>query len=335
MSSTETTDYIRIVMSSNSPNFPVIAVVGHLVKDEIKTLDGKTCVSLGGTAYNLAALSAIQKTGRIYPVCRLGIDVKALSEKLFGSSPLFDFDGVIYSRRPNAAHLLTCRVDGGRDEWNSGKQSPLALGSALEKCDAILLNFISGSDVKLSELHSFRKRYKGLIYCDYHSLSLGFDSNKRRFLRHHPRWRDYLAAVDIIQMNQNELATIIGKALDSRGAVIDAFSMLHEAGPRIAIITAGRDGAILSQRPEGRIYHVAGIPVSKEIDPTGCGDTLSATFLYQYLTLGNPIKALEIANQHAAAKATFSGIEGFVKLNDILTRFGPPRNAEKLLAFPL
>jgi sugar/nucleoside kinase (ribokinase family) len=135
-------------------------------------------------------------------------------------------------------------------------------------------------------------------------------------------------------MNQSELTSIIGKSLDSRTAVIGAFAMLHDAGPRIAIITAGRDGAILSQRPEGGIYHIPAVHIAREIDSTGCGDTLSASFLYSYLTLGNAIKALEIANHYAAAKTTFSGLAGFANLNEILPRIGPPTKAEKLLAFP-
>jgi hypothetical protein len=314
---------------------PAIAVVGHLVKDEIITIDGRASVSLGGTAYNLAALSAIQKTGRIYPVCRVGIDIKSMTDQLFALSPHFDLSGVCYAKRPNAMHRLTYRRDGSRDEWNSGKQMPLPMKPGLGKCDAILLNFISGNDVRLTELISFKNCYSGLLFCDFHSLSLGYGKDHRRYLRHHPRWRDYISVADIIQMNLMELSSIVGRSLDSRKAAMDALSLLHQAGPDIAIVTAGRDGIVISQRSTKKIYHIPAVRIGKEIDATGCGDTLSASFLYGYLRSGELIRSLELANRYAAAKATFSGIECFGKIDEIAERIGPPAKAERVFGLTL
>ncbi len=311
-------------------DMPKIAVIGHLVKDEIKTLDGAISVALGGTAYNLAALAAVQVQGKIYPVCRIGSDIKCLSDELFDLSPRFDLANVNYARRPNAVHRLTYNPDGSRGEWNSGRQVPLKIDSALLKCNALLINFISGNDVKLSDLQALRKHYKGLIYCDYHSLSLGLDSDKIRFIRYHPRWRDYLSAVDIIQMNLLELSSIFGRKLDSRKAAMEAFELLHKAGPQVAIITAGRDGVILSQHSEGRYYHIPAVKITREVDATGCGDTLSSSFLYHYLISGNIVGSLETANHYAAAKATFSGLAGFANIEEIKSKIGPPSKAERI-----
>jgi sugar/nucleoside kinase (ribokinase family) len=321
-------------MSTRLSGNPVIAVIGHLVKDEIKTLDGRMSVGIGGTAYNLAALAAVQMQGKIYPVCRIGHDIKSLSDELFRLSPRFDLSRASHVSRPTAIHRLTYKPDGSRGEWNSGKQKPLELDSSLLSCDALLLNFISGNDVKLSELQALRKRYRGLIYCDYHSLSLGLGRDKMRFIRYHPRWRDYLSVVDIIQMNLVELSSIFRKKLDSGKAVLEAFELLHRAGPQIAIITAGRDGVILSHRPKGRYYRIPAVKITKEVDATGCGDTLSSSFLYYYLISGNILDSLETANHYASAKATFSGFEGFANIEKIKSKIGPPSKAEKFLVFP-
>jgi hypothetical protein len=321
-------------MSKQIIKSPAIAVIGHLVKDEIVTIDGKSRISLGGTAYNLAALSAIQETGKIYPVCRIGLDIKKMTDHLFGLSIKFDLSGVCYARRPNAVHRLTYRLDGSRDEWNSGKQMPLSMDSVLDKCDAVMLNFISGNDVRLNDLFEFRKRYYGLIYCDFHSLSLGYGADHRRFLRHHRRWREYVSMADIIQMNIVELSSIVGRSLDSRKAAMKALTLLHQAGPDVAIVTAGRDGIVFSQRSEKRIYHIPAVSIGREVDATGCGDTLSASFLYHYLSSGDIIKSLETANRYAAAKATFSGIDCFGKIDKIIENIGPPTTAERVFGLP-
>jgi hypothetical protein len=320
--------YICSLVKKRSAKFPVVAVIGHLVKDEILTLDGRSCSSLGGTAYNLAALAAIQKTGIIYPVCRFGNDIEKKFSELIGLSPLIDVSLVKRIRRPNVVNRLVYCSDGSREEWNSRRQSALKFELALDKCDAILLNFISGRDVKLRDFLAFRKRFRGLIYCDYHSLSLGYGPDRRRIRRYHPRWRDYISATDIIQMNIFELSTIAGINLKDKRDVFKACEFLHKTGPEIVIITSGREGVMMSI--SGRFYHVPAIRIGKEMDATGCGDTLSASFLQSHLLGKKPIESLEYANLYAAAKATFSGLMDFGRIDSIIAKIGPRTKAVRI-----
>ncbi len=317
-------------MKVASVEHPAIAVVGHLVKDEIKTLSGRTIISLGGTAYNLAALGAIQEAGRICPVCRVGTDIMPLMDELFRSSPRFDLSGISWLRRPNVINRLHYRPDGSRQEWNSRVSAPLRLGRGLLGCDAILLNFISGHDVTLGDLNGFRKRFSGLIYCDYHSLALGHLPNHLRFERYHPRWRDYLSCIDIIQMNLAELSTISRKALGDLKSIHEFCRQLLEAGPEIAIITLGRDGVVVADRDSRLGYYLPAVTIGREVDATGCGDTISSAFLYYFLATENPVKSLEKANRYAAAKATFSGLSGFRDIKNILSRIGPVTRARRI-----
>jgi sugar/nucleoside kinase (ribokinase family) len=203
------------------------------------------------------------------------------------------------------------------------------------RVDVVLLNFISGHDVLLPELKSFRQKYRGIIYCDYHSLALGHDKNLRRYYRLHPRWRDYAGMADFLQMNLAELASIYHRPLIDKTAIARACRNLHEAGARVVIITMGPDGVMLSESKLShkgeslttRIYHIPGMRLRRVIDPTGCGDALGAAFLCHYLRTRDLIKSLELANCHAAATATFSGLDGFSKLSDIVKRLGPPPRA--------
>lgn len=60
----------------------------------------------------------------------------------------------------------------------------------------------------------------------------------------------------------------------------------------VAIVTAGRDGALLYVN--GDRYGVAPL-AAREIDPTGAGDVFAATFLVHYHRSGDPWEAAEAA----------------------------------------
>jgi sugar/nucleoside kinase (ribokinase family) len=307
---------------------PTIAVVGHLVKDEIITAGGEIKTALGGIAYNLATLGAIIKRGRILPVCRIGNDFKELANSLVGST-IFDMAMVRFMGRPNVVNRLIYKSDGSRDEWNSRRAAPLDISGLEKRADAVFLNFISGKDVKLSDLKKFRAKYRGLIYCDFHSLSLGFDKNHKRYHRRHPYWREYLSACDIVQMNILELASIYGRKLEDQKAIKEAGEMLLEAGPGVVIITAGRRGVYLLTKGSDEYYFVPPVKIGPEIDPTGCGDVLGIAFFLNFLEKGNLVQSLEIANRLAAAKATFSGLGDFARIEDIASNLGPAPKACK------
>jgi sugar/nucleoside kinase (ribokinase family) len=309
-------------MAKNVCNSPAIALVGHMCKDEILTPAGTLKTAIGGTAYNLAALASVMKDGSILPVCRLGSDMKALAMPLFSLSERIDTSGVLHSRFPNVIHRLTYLKNGERAEWNSGKQTPLPLGDICHSADAILLNFISGSDVRLAELKRFKKSYKGIIYSDFHSLSLGYNKDQIRYHRHHPYWKEYISELDMLQMNIGELRTIFGDPLVSPDDVIAVISDLHSLGPAVINITMGSQGVIVSQPESGLLRHIPGVRIQREVDPTGCGDTFAAVFLVNYLLSGDVLVSAQQGARYAAAKATFSGLDGFRNIHDIVSGLG-------------
>ena len=307
-----------------------IAVVGHMVSDEIVAPNGKVKKALGGTAYNLAALGTVAKEATIYPVCRIGSEARDDLVSVFSKWPSIDLSTVMYSKRPNVVHRLTYNKDGSRREWNSAKQGWLTPARIPKDAAAVLINFISGCDMKISDLRVLRYGFKGLIYFDLHSLTLGLNRKMMRYFRAHPRWRDYLSSTDMVQMNLEELEVIVGRKMEGFKEIAGACKELLDAGPRQAVVTLGRNGVILSDGQSGTSYHVPPVKIHREVDPTGCGDTLSATFVYNYLRTGNLIKSIEAANHRAAAKATFSGLAGFMRLEKILEKIGPLTRASKL-----
>lgn len=300
-----------------------IAVVGHLVDDEIIRPGGAKISALGGISYNLAALLSIMKKAIIFPVCEIGQDIQAKFNKEFGENEIVDSSGVKILSRPNVVNRLVYDHSGNREEWNSRIPDRLSLVSLSDDIDALLLNFISGDDVGIEELSRFKERSNALIYCDYHSLALGRDDQGKRFYRKHPEWEQYLAQVDIAQMNSKELATITGNESDRAAEIAAGCMMIHRAGPKTVVVTMGRKGAVISL-DNGRLkYFLPPIPISQEIDPTGCGDTFASVFLYNYLLTQDPLKSAKIAAGFAAAKATFSGIDGFNRIDDTVRDLKP------------
>jgi len=305
-----------------------IAVVGHLVTDEIIYANGKTKSALGGMAYNLAALATIAERARILPICRVGSDAWGEMRAVFGRWQSVDFANVSYCDRSNVVHRLTYHADGSREEWNSARQQPLSLRKVPEDADALILNFISGRDVVSAELEAFRKRFRGLIYLDIHSLVLGLDSRMIRFLRPHRNWQAYVSCADMLQMNAAELGTLVRNEIRNFADIASACKSIHKYGPRLIVVTMGKEGLLLSHGK--RVYHLLPIKISRAIDSTGCGDTLGATFVYEYLRSGDALGSIETANRYAAAKATFSGLEGFANMERILKRIGKPTKAREI-----
>lgn len=290
--------------------------------DEIFYAGGERVSALGGISYNLAALLSIMKSGKVIPVCEIGSDKEDLYEEYFGKYDIVDSMAVRKTALPNVVNRLVYNSDGNREEWNSRIPERLSLENIGNDVDAVLVNFISGDDFSADELSEFRDRFSGLIFCDYHSLALGRDSDGKRFYRKHPEWERYLSQADIVQMNVAELATISGVGGLSFGNIIAVCSMIHGLRPDICIITLGRNGLVLSVEKGRAVYHLPPIAVQNEVDPTGCGDTLAAVFLYNYLLSGDLLQSAVTANRYAAAKVTFAGLDGFKSIDSIIDNMG-------------
>ncbi len=310
-------------MNSTAVKSPSIAIAGHLVMDEIIFRGKEPTRALGGISYNLAAMTSIMKTGKILPVCELGEDIRELFQSVYGRFGNIDISAVRYTSLPNVVNRLVYSDSEHRDEWNSRVPDPLRLDAVGSDMDALLINHISGGDILPDELTAFRRRFKGIIYCDYHSLSLGRGPEGKRYYRHRPDWRDYLAGVDIIQMNREELCSITGEIGELPADIARTCRRLHDAGPRTAIITLGAGGSVLCMDSGANVYFIPPVDIPDPVDPTGCGDTLASVCLYNYLISGQMVLSTIQANRWAAAKAAFSGLDGFKDMESIMINIGP------------
>ena len=316
-------------MVSESSKKREIVVAGHLVFDQIVFPGEKITTALGGISYNLAALCAVMKEGRLYTVCEIGLDREAEFDRAFGHCPVLDKSLIRAIDKPNVVNRLVYDRTGERKEWNSRIPEPLSLELIPDHADCVLINFISGDDFRLDELIRFRRRYQGLIYMDYHSLSLGRSPDGSRYYRKHPRWKEYIANADILQMNLAELASIAKHDLDLESAS-PACRSLHDSGPDTIIITMGVKGVLLSINSGSEVYLIPAVRIEQEVDSTGCGDTLAAITLIEYIITDDILNSVIKGCRWAAAKATFSGLDGFVDIENIMAGIGPSADPVRL-----
>jgi sugar/nucleoside kinase (ribokinase family) len=294
-----------------------IGVIGTFIRDTIVTLDGCEVESIGGLYHALAYLAnLVDSETLVQPLCHVGEDFyitvrNALAQ--FGAPILFDLIHEV--PQLNTQVKLIYRTTETRDEITSTPMLPITAAeiAALADCEAVLVNLITGVDVALEALLALRHAsHPPLIYLDLHSLALGIDAAGKRYYRKIPHRQDWLAACDILQMNEREAVTLAGlrepfsrRDLVEFGKQLVGDSRFVEA----CHITLGSEGSLLFYRNRKRIYHehCQPLPISQVVDIIGCGDAFGAAFLTHFLMTKNLPAATHFANKIAGLNCTFMG----------------------------
>jgi sugar/nucleoside kinase (ribokinase family) len=115
-----------------------------------------------------------------------------------------------------------------------------------------------------------------------------------------------LSYIDLLKAGEQE-----ARELSGEGEVTQAALRLASYGPGEIIITRGSKGSVILSA--GKFFYIPAFPAREIIDPTGCGDTYMAGYLYQRLHSGDSASVGRFAAAVATAK---------------LERFGPLRGTE-------
>lgn len=119
---------------------------------------------------------------------------------------------------------------------------------------------------------------------------------------------EYLRHVDIVKIGMDEL-TVFDKS--SEKVLKDLLCM----GPRVAILTLGKNGAkVMAENEE--IIEVDALDVEPK-DITGAGDVFGAAFLHDYLKNKDLERAANFANAAAGLKIRYEGPTGFPDMEKI------------------
>ena len=292
-----------------------IGVIGTFIRDTIVTLDGRRVESIGGLYHTLAYLaSLVPQETVVKPLCHIGAD---FYERVAGTLAQFGthvrFDLMQIAARPNTAVTLIYRSAESRDEITTEPMPAIAANEieAVADVDAILVNLISGPDVELEALQRLKARAKTpLLYLDLHSLTLGIDAQGKRYYRAVPEWQSWMRAVDILQVNELEAATLADfRGVPSDGDLIKFGEKIVAEYVRACHITLGSRGSLLFHRTSNAVQHEHFMPKKDlhTVDIIGCGDAFGAAFMGHFLNSADYPAATRFANDVAGLNCTFMG----------------------------
>ncbi|MGE5400171.1 MAG: carbohydrate kinase family protein [Ignavibacteriales bacterium] len=293
-----------------------LLVIGHSVEDHIHLKQGEV-VRPGGIFYSALGLKSIAGEGD---------EIYLLTSEDRTSGPLFAFlyDGLNRQffqpadKIPRVHLYLPDNAERCENYENIAENLDINGLNDLSSFDGILINMITGFDLRLEDLIELRKRYSGLIYLDVHTLARGLGENNQREFRPIPQVEKWISCVDILQVNENELLTLSEKK--------DEMEIAREVlskGPQYLIVTKGDTGSKLFAPENGGIksYFQSALKVSS-VNKIGCGDIFGAVFFYSYIKNRNFSEALKLANTAAGCAAGYSEFNDYQKLKyDTFARF--------------
>lgn len=279
-----------------------ILLIGHSIIDHLE-IDGNESIKPGGVYYSTLGMRSIKRNeDKIFLLTGINENSFALFKKIYTGVNL-DFSDKVKDMPEVFLRIFETKE---REEVYKNISSRLIIDKVKNwnQFDGILINMITGYDLDLEQLRLIRNSYKGLIYFDVHTLSRGVDENMKREFRPIPESEMWLANIDILQCNENELRTVIDKV------EAEAADNILKLGPKILIITKGDKGvtAYVRKKTEINRYNLEAGKVLA-INKIGCGDIFGAVFFYSYLCAENILESLKLANKIAALSVSLNIID--------------------------
>jgi sugar/nucleoside kinase (ribokinase family) len=284
----------------------------------------------GGISYALAAADAVGSDGTtVRPLVKLGRDLAERGFRFLAELSVIETDETIsvvdapnprVELRYSGPWRRSERLTGGVPAWTWEELSARIAG-----CDALYVNFITGSELTLEVAQQLRSAFDGPIYVDIHSLMLATGPDGERWRRSLERWSEWLACFDAVQVNEDELAALSAHWGDPWAFAADVVGR----ETRLLFVTLGPAGAAYVMSPDAlplerpgdargrnqeelasvRTGRVMVEPVEGG-DPTGCGDVWGMT-AYRALLEGDEVEqAMRRANAAASRSVTHRGATG-------------------------
>lgn len=310
-----------------------LGVVGTLVWDRIVDRDQRSepIEEWGGIGYALAGLSAsLPPNWRILPIMKVGRDLSEEAYRFLREIPGVDDSAVVVVPEANNRVALRYESDETRVERLTGGVPPWSwpeLAHAVEACDALYVNFISGFEMSLETAQALRIGYDGPTYTDLHSLFLHMSRHGLRVPQTLDAWDAWLRCFDAVQMNEGEFE-LLGSGADPWALASSALGpdlrlLTVTLGPRGAAYLASSDfepdpwqwrqDSHLAVSTGAHSGKVGLLDLPRSGDPTGCGDVWGATTFARLLAGDTLEDAMSRANRLAGRNVEHRGARGLYR----------------------
>jgi len=282
-----------------------VVVIGHIAIDTNVLPWGTVENILGGAStYAGMALNALKKNVGI--ISKVGVDFKEFS---FYSKHNIDIKGISIGGERTIRYKNIYDPKEDREqvcEYNIPPLTPTDIPKSYLKARSFYISpIVNEVDV---DIVKHVKRRDNIVMLDPQGLFRRIAKDGRVEITLPKGLDKFLRYVDIVKIGKAEASAF-------KIGVEEILSYLIHAGPKIAIVTLGKEGCIYLT--EDKIEKVRSIEVDAK-DFTGAGDVFGATFLAIYMDTLNVREAIKFASISAGLKIRRMGLEGFPTKEKIL-----------------
>ncbi len=214
------------------------------------------------------------------------------------------------SKRPVAKSIILDTLDNDRIIFTYKGQNDFLeekdINYDLFKSNNFYFNSLGGDSFNtvISMMKKIKRKNSNSNIC--YNPSLYLIKNKKKELR------ILLKYVDILILNYEEIEELVGE-----GSISDCLIRGYKLGPKLVIITDGKNGAFAFDG--NKEYHQKAFH-SKVVDTTGAGDSFAGTFFYFYSKGFGIKKSLKYAAMNSASVVGFKGTTKGLKFYDELIK---------------
>jgi sugar/nucleoside kinase (ribokinase family) len=273
-----------------------VCAIGHVTRDVVVRTDGSRRQMLGGAAYYAAA--ALGRLG-----VRTAVITKMAARDGKHASTALRRLGIRPSLLPSGETTIFenryLGSEGMRQQRVRAIAAPFApedLGGA--QAEIIHLGPLTPAEMPLEFLEAAANR-AGRIVLDVQGYLRRIEDGQVR-QSDWPQKHTGLRYAHVVKANLAEARVLTGEESPEHAA-----RRLSEMGPREALVTLGGRGALVFAH--GRLHCIAPIPARRIQDPTGCGDSFCAGYLYRRFRGDDPNTAARFAAAVATLKLETSG----------------------------
>jgi hypothetical protein len=273
-------------------------ILGHYAYDVLHDSEGAERQERGGMHRVIERLAGLaSRQDRIVPVFGVQNAEHAGIIQELKAFPNVDVSG-IYPMETSCHHVhYYPQASGARVACVREMADPIPFDRIRKFLDAdgVLINMMSGTDLRLETLDEIRMAIRGTatkLYLDLHNLTLGVGPDGERRRRPVPEWRRWAFMADTLQMNEEEIGGLTLERMSEEQTV----GHLLTLSVRGVVVTRGARGATLFTSEHKQIVQKdVPAPAAPGEPGPGSGDQFGAAFFLQYCTTGDLGKSLEFA----------------------------------------